>query len=182
MGDACGAVSLLAGQGGSLAIAGAALLGDVLGPVTSPGGISPALAEFERRWRPVVEAQAAGRRTASSFLPATGPSASCAGGSSGPPACPESIGWWPARSWAESQSKGLYFWPPIEAGQLTHYIMSSKSGWKSLYQTTASESESTVRSRQAAAWNVRLMIAAAHRRSCRRLGGTLVCRQPDKRR
>ena len=71
VGDACGAVSLLAGQGGSLAIAGAALLGDVLGPVASPGGISPALAEFERRWRPVVEeAQAAGRRTASSFLPA----------------------------------------------------------------------------------------------------------------
>lgn len=71
VGDACGAVSLLAGQGGSLAIAGAALLGDVLGPVTAPGGISSALAEFERRWRPVVEeAQAAGRRAASSFLPA----------------------------------------------------------------------------------------------------------------
>jgi 2-polyprenyl-6-methoxyphenol hydroxylase-like FAD-dependent oxidoreductase len=71
VGDACGAVSLLAGQGGSLAIAGAALLGDILGPVTSPGGISPALTEFERRWRPLVEeAQAAGRRTAASFLPA----------------------------------------------------------------------------------------------------------------
>jgi 2-polyprenyl-6-methoxyphenol hydroxylase-like FAD-dependent oxidoreductase len=71
VGDACGAVSLLAGQGGSLAIAGAALLGDILGPVASPEGISPALADFERRWRPVVEeAQAAGRRTASSFLPA----------------------------------------------------------------------------------------------------------------
>jgi len=71
VGDACGAVSLLAGQGGSLAIAGAALLGDVLAPVATPAGISPALAEFERRWRPVVEeAQAAGRRAASSFLPA----------------------------------------------------------------------------------------------------------------
>jgi 2-polyprenyl-6-methoxyphenol hydroxylase-like FAD-dependent oxidoreductase len=71
VGDACGAVSLLAGQGGSLAIAGAALLGDILGPVTSPEEISSALAEFEKRWRPVVEeAQAAGRRTASSFLPA----------------------------------------------------------------------------------------------------------------
>jgi 2-polyprenyl-6-methoxyphenol hydroxylase-like FAD-dependent oxidoreductase len=71
VGDACGAVSLLAGQGGSLAIAGAALLGDVLGPVDSPERISPALAEFERRWRPTVEtAQAAGRRAASSFLPA----------------------------------------------------------------------------------------------------------------
>jgi 2-polyprenyl-6-methoxyphenol hydroxylase-like FAD-dependent oxidoreductase len=72
VGDACGAVSLLAGQGGSLAIAGAALLGDILGPVASPDGISAALAEFERRWRPVVEeAQAAGRRAASSFLPST---------------------------------------------------------------------------------------------------------------
>ncbi|MDQ0241829.1 hypothetical protein [Arthrobacter bambusae] len=71
VGDACGAVSLLAGQGGSLAIAGAALLGDILGSVTMPEGIGPALADFERRWRPVVEeAQAAGRRAASSFLPA----------------------------------------------------------------------------------------------------------------
>ena len=72
VGDACGAVSLLAGQGGSLAVAGAALLGDVLGPVAAMEGISAALADFERRWRPVVEeAQAAGRRAASSFLPAT---------------------------------------------------------------------------------------------------------------
>ena len=71
VGDACGAVSLLAGQGGSLAIASAALLGDLLGPVTSPAGISSALADFERRWRPVIEvAQAAGRSAASSFLPA----------------------------------------------------------------------------------------------------------------
>lgn len=70
IGDAAGAVSLLAGQGGSLAIAGAALLGDLLGPVDSAPGIGPALEEFERRWRPVVEeAQAAGRRAASSFLP-----------------------------------------------------------------------------------------------------------------
>jgi 2-polyprenyl-6-methoxyphenol hydroxylase-like FAD-dependent oxidoreductase len=71
VGDSGGAVSLLAGQGGSLAIAGAALLGDVLGPVTGPDGIAPALAEFERRWRPVVAAaQRAGRRAAWSFLPA----------------------------------------------------------------------------------------------------------------
>lgn len=74
VGDACGAVSLLAGQGGSLAIAGAALLGDILGPVASPKGIGPALAEFERRWGPVVEeAQIAGRRAATSFLPRNRP-------------------------------------------------------------------------------------------------------------
>src|SRR5690606_10044378 len=64
-GDACGAVSLLAGQGGSLAVAGGALLGDILGPVSSPADIDGALAEFERRWRPVVEgAQVSGRRAA----------------------------------------------------------------------------------------------------------------------
>jgi 2-polyprenyl-6-methoxyphenol hydroxylase-like FAD-dependent oxidoreductase len=71
VGDACAAVSLLAGQGGSLAIAGAALLGELLGPVESRDGITPALAAFEQRWRPVVEtAQASGRRSAATFLPA----------------------------------------------------------------------------------------------------------------
>ncbi|UTT68773.1 FAD-dependent monooxygenase [Arthrobacter sp. DNA4] len=70
VGDACGAVSLLAGQGGSLAIAGAALLGDILGPVTRTRGIGGALARFEQQWRPVVEvAQKSGRRTAATFLP-----------------------------------------------------------------------------------------------------------------
>lgn len=70
VGDACGAVSLLAGQGGSLAIAGAALLGDLLGPVADPEGIPAALAAFEDRWRPfVLTAQASGRRAAASFLP-----------------------------------------------------------------------------------------------------------------
>lgn len=70
VGDACGAVSLLAGQGGSLAIAGAARLADILGPVGSPGGIGAALQRFEQQWRPVVEvAQNSGRRTAATFLP-----------------------------------------------------------------------------------------------------------------
>lgn len=71
VGDACGAVSLLAGQGGSLAIAGAVLLGDALGRVGSADGIASALTEFEQAWQPVVaQAQASGRRAASSFLPA----------------------------------------------------------------------------------------------------------------
>jgi 2-polyprenyl-6-methoxyphenol hydroxylase-like FAD-dependent oxidoreductase len=71
VGDACGAVSLLAGQGGSLAIAGAALLGDLLGPIPSRDAVPGALAAFEDRWRPAVEAaQASGRRAAASFLPA----------------------------------------------------------------------------------------------------------------
>lgn len=70
VGDACAAVSWLAGQDGSLAIAGA-LLGDVLGPLDSAAGIGQALAEFERRWKPLVDvAQTSGRRAASSLLPA----------------------------------------------------------------------------------------------------------------
>ncbi|MGO4536621.1 FAD-dependent monooxygenase [Leifsonia sp. 2MCAF36] len=70
VGDASGAVSLLAGQGGSLAIAGGARLGELLGRATSPNDIQPALTEFERTWRPVVEAaQRSGRRAASTFLP-----------------------------------------------------------------------------------------------------------------
>lgn len=69
-GDACQAVSLLAGQGASMAIAGAELLTDLLGPCRDADAIEHALAEYERRWRPVVEEkQAAGRRAAGTFLP-----------------------------------------------------------------------------------------------------------------
>lgn len=69
-GDAAGAVSLLAGMGTSLAIAGAETLAHSLraaGPHVEVG-----LADYERRWRPVVErGQRAGRRSASGFLPST---------------------------------------------------------------------------------------------------------------
>ena len=69
-GDACQAVSLLAGQGASMAIAGATLLTELVGPCRDAGSIERALDEYERRWRPVVEEkQAAGRRAANSFLP-----------------------------------------------------------------------------------------------------------------
>ena len=72
VGDACGAVSLVAGQGGSLAIAGGALLGELLAAVTTPAQIPGVLAGFERQWRPVIEAaQASGRRAVWTFLPAT---------------------------------------------------------------------------------------------------------------
>lgn len=67
-GDAAGAVSLLAGMGTSLAIAGAEMLARSLrasGPHVEVG-----LADYERRWRPVVErAQRMGRRSATGFLP-----------------------------------------------------------------------------------------------------------------
>ncbi|MEU4803807.1 FAD-dependent monooxygenase [Actinosynnema sp. NPDC023587] len=62
VGDACGAVSLLAGQGASLGMGGAFVLAENL---TDP-------AAYERRWRPVVrEKQRVARNGARWFLPAT---------------------------------------------------------------------------------------------------------------
>jgi deazaflavin-dependent oxidoreductase (nitroreductase family) len=69
VGDACQAVSLLAGQGASLAVAGAYVLGEQL---TSADSIEAALAQYERSWRPVVlEKQRVGRRGTQWFLPKT---------------------------------------------------------------------------------------------------------------
>lgn len=76
VGDACGAVSLLAGQGASLAIAGGAELARALLATGSDGdgdgerGVRDAIASYEATMRPVVEEkQAAGRRAAGSFVP-----------------------------------------------------------------------------------------------------------------
>jgi 2-polyprenyl-6-methoxyphenol hydroxylase-like FAD-dependent oxidoreductase len=69
LGDACQAVSLLAGQGASLAVAAAHLLATELGSTPT---VSEALARYRSRLAPVVaEKQAAGRRTAQWFLPAS---------------------------------------------------------------------------------------------------------------
>ncbi|MET8868076.1 FAD-dependent monooxygenase [Nonomuraea sp. NPDC004580] len=69
LGDAAYAVSLIAGQGASLGIAGAYLLADRLVRVPS---IEAAIAGFERLWRPVVtERQRNARSLARWFLPAT---------------------------------------------------------------------------------------------------------------
>jgi 2-polyprenyl-6-methoxyphenol hydroxylase-like FAD-dependent oxidoreductase len=69
VGDACGAVSLLAGQGASLGIAGAYLLADKL---VNAASIEAGLAEYEQAWRPVVEEkQAVARSSARWFLPAS---------------------------------------------------------------------------------------------------------------
>ncbi|WP_181774492.1 FAD-dependent oxidoreductase [Amycolatopsis pittospori] len=68
VGDACYAVSLLAGQGASLGIAGAFVLAEQLARTSS---IPAALAEYERLVRPVVtEKQQVARRGARWFLPA----------------------------------------------------------------------------------------------------------------
>ncbi|MFI5696341.1 FAD-dependent monooxygenase [Kribbella sp. NPDC051586] len=67
VGDACGAVSLLAGQGASLGIAGAFVLAE---KVVGAASIEAGLAEYERVWRPVVEEkQKVGRSAARWFLP-----------------------------------------------------------------------------------------------------------------
>jgi 2-polyprenyl-6-methoxyphenol hydroxylase-like FAD-dependent oxidoreductase len=67
VGDACQAVSLLAGQGASMAMAGAHALATEL---AATADVSTALAAYERRVRPAItKKQAAGRRTARWFVP-----------------------------------------------------------------------------------------------------------------
>ncbi|SFS13987.1 2-polyprenyl-6-methoxyphenol hydroxylase [Agrococcus baldri] len=72
LGDACAAVSLLAGQGASLAIAGAERLAEELAFARHPSDVTAGLAAFERDWRPIVEReQARGRRAQATFAPHT---------------------------------------------------------------------------------------------------------------
>ncbi|GAA0941075.1 FAD-dependent monooxygenase [Pseudonocardia zijingensis] len=69
LGDACAAVSLLAGQGASLGIAGAYVLAEELASAPS---VEAGLERYERVWRPVVlDRQEVGRRAARWFLPAS---------------------------------------------------------------------------------------------------------------
>jgi len=68
IGDAAYAVSLLAGQGASLAVAG----GNVLGQAMADGEVSAGLQRLEDQLRPLVLAkQLSGRRTANWFVPPT---------------------------------------------------------------------------------------------------------------
>lgn len=70
IGDAAASVSLLAGQGGAMAVCAAAALGDAVGGVAEPEQLQPALARCEQAMRPkIATAQASGRRAANSFLP-----------------------------------------------------------------------------------------------------------------
>ncbi|MGW8378010.1 FAD-dependent oxidoreductase [Streptomyces sp. ODS28] len=69
LGDACGAVSLLAGQGASLGIAGAWVLGGHLDGAPDP---AEGMERYESEWRPVVEdKQEVARKGARWFLPAS---------------------------------------------------------------------------------------------------------------
>lgn len=72
LGDACAAVSLVAGQGASLAIAGAERLAEELAWARHPSDVTAGLAAYERNWRPIVEReQARGRRVQATFAPHT---------------------------------------------------------------------------------------------------------------
>lgn len=67
VGDACYAVSLLAGQGASLGIAGAYVLAEQLARADT---VEDALARYEQTWRPIVTAkQREARKTARWFVP-----------------------------------------------------------------------------------------------------------------
>ncbi len=67
VGDACGAVSLLAGQGASLGMAGAYVLAD---NVAAAPTVEAGLAAYERAWRPLTEEkQRSARKLARWFLP-----------------------------------------------------------------------------------------------------------------
>jgi 2-polyprenyl-6-methoxyphenol hydroxylase-like FAD-dependent oxidoreductase len=67
VGDACQAVSLMAGQGASMALGGAYVLADEL---RRGGPVAAAAARYEQRIRPFVRAkQHAGRRTARWLVP-----------------------------------------------------------------------------------------------------------------
>ena len=69
IGDACQAVSLLAGQGAALAVGGAYVLGEHLATAES---IETALARYEHVWSPVIaEKQQVARRGTEWFLPRT---------------------------------------------------------------------------------------------------------------
>jgi 2-polyprenyl-6-methoxyphenol hydroxylase-like FAD-dependent oxidoreductase len=69
VGDACQAVSLLAGQGASMAMGAAYVLADEL---SRTGDVPVALTRYEARVKPAIQRkQAAGRRTADWLVPAT---------------------------------------------------------------------------------------------------------------
>lgn len=69
LGDSCQAVSLLGGQGASLAVAGAYVLGEQLMQADS---VDAALRRYAELWQPVItEKQQAARRGAEWFLPSS---------------------------------------------------------------------------------------------------------------
>jgi 2-polyprenyl-6-methoxyphenol hydroxylase-like FAD-dependent oxidoreductase len=103
VGDAAYAVSLLAGQGASLAIAGPEALAVEL---AAGDGVTSALARWETRLRPLIERkQEAGRRTANWFIPST-----------------------PLRLWVRNAALNITNWPPL-SGLLGSFVGVSSKGF-----------------------------------------------------
>lgn len=103
VGDAAYAVSLLAGQGASLAIAGPEALAAEL---AAGDGVTSALARWETRLRPLIERkQEAGRRTANWFIPST-----------------------PLRLWVRNAALNITNWPPL-SGLLGSFVGVSSKGF-----------------------------------------------------
>lgn len=70
VGDACQCVSLLAGQGASMAVAGAYLLAEKLGAARAEKEIAAALQQYEQSLKPDIQKrQRTGRRFAKWFVP-----------------------------------------------------------------------------------------------------------------
>jgi 2-polyprenyl-6-methoxyphenol hydroxylase-like FAD-dependent oxidoreductase len=71
LGDACQCVSLLAGQGASMAMAGAYIIAEEL--EKADGDVAGALKRYQARVKPDIEKkQASGRRLARWFVPGSG--------------------------------------------------------------------------------------------------------------
>jgi 2-polyprenyl-6-methoxyphenol hydroxylase-like FAD-dependent oxidoreductase len=103
VGDAAYAVSLLAGQGASLGIAGPETLAAEL---AAGGGIEAALTRWETRLRPLIaQKQEAGRRTADWFIPST-----------------------PFRLWVRNAVLNTTNWPPL-SGLLGRFVGVSTKGF-----------------------------------------------------
>lgn len=103
VGDAAYAVSLLAGQGASLALAGGRALGQVL---DGEADIAAGLARFEQRLRPLVlEKQRAGRRMAKWFVPAS-----------------------PVHAAIRDTAVNIMTWPPL-SGLLNRFFSFSSKGF-----------------------------------------------------
>ncbi|UYN98308.1 MAG: FAD-dependent monooxygenase [Devosia sp.] len=103
IGDAAHAVSLVAGQGASLAIAGGRALGQAL---DGTGDIEGALARYEAQLRPLVlDKQRAGRRMADWFVPKSR-----------------------AHVWMRDLTVNVMNWPPL-AGLIGRYFSVSSKGF-----------------------------------------------------
>ncbi|WP_262982994.1 FAD-dependent monooxygenase [Glutamicibacter arilaitensis] len=120
IGDAAAAVSLLAGQGGAMAVCAGAALGDALGSVTEPRQCPLAWPGTRRSCGPRLpppRLRAGGQPTVS--CRATGQPCGCGAASSKRPSCPGSTGWWRTRSSSAWRSR-----------RVTTHVPRNRSGFR----------------------------------------------------